>query len=157
MTPSTTVTAGPSVRPTSAPRLRRAVHLFLGVVTIMLGVWAGLRWSLIAVGVDARITSTSWAEEGPALKVLEFEGGRTLTIDDDLMARLGATGPLPGRHLQTEPGSTVATLDGAVVPLRWSTTASKTVVALVGIVAVSVVRRRRTPSSGAVAPPEVSG
>lgn len=135
-------------------RWRLALHVLLGLVTIALGVWAGLRWSLIAVDVDARITSTSWAEEGPDFKVLELDGGRTLTIDDDLMTRLAEQGPLSGRHLQTSAGKTVARLDGRDVPLRWSPTASRTMVALAGIVAISVVRRRREGHRPTQPPPE---
>lgn len=149
--------AGPSaVRSPRQDRLRLGLHVFLGLITIALGLWAGLRWSLIAVDVNARITSTSWAEEGPDFKDLQLEGGRTLTIDDDLMGRLAADrDELPGRHLQTRAGSKVARLDGREVPLRWSSTASRTIVVLALIVVVSVVRRQRgRPTS---APRDVSG
>ena len=141
-----TAPSAPAITPgrSKGARWRLGLHVALGVLTITLGLWAGLRWSLIATHVDARVVGTSWAEEGPDFKVLEFSGGRTLTIDTDLMTRLGDPVPSPGSQLQTDFGATVARLDDREVALRWSSTASRTTVVLAAIVVLSLVRRRRS-------------
>lgn len=124
-------------------RLRFAVHVVLGVATVALGVWAGLRWSLVAVDVDARVTATSWAEEGPAFKVLQLDDGRTLTIDDDLMQRMGGPERVVGEVVTSSAGERSGTVAGRRIPLSLSPTAWQTIVLLGAIAAVGAVRLRR--------------
>lgn len=116
-------------------------HALLCATVMLLGIWAGLRWALIADQVDARVTELTWAEEGPSLKVLKLDDGRALTIDDDLMTRMHAVGPVEGQRLQVERGHRIARLDGEEVPLRWSWTSTRMMVLLGVIVGVSVGRR----------------
>ncbi len=129
----------------AGPYLVRGV---LSVITIAFGVWAGLQWSLISEKADNRISQTSWAEEGPAFKVLILHGGRTLTIDDGLLTRLGGPKAVIGKRLQTKSLSTTARIDDRTIRLRWSATATRTVVVLVllcGFGAWRTARRRRAP------------
>jgi len=121
------------------PYLVRGV---LSVITIAFGVWAGLQWSLISVNTDNRISQTSWAEEGPAFKVLILHGGRTLTIDDGLLTRLGGPNAVIGKRLQTKSLSTTARIDDRTIGLRWSATATKAVVVLALLCAIGAWRTR---------------
>lgn len=138
-------TAGPSEHSSGDRhrRLRLAVHLLLGLLTVALGVWAGLRWSLIAIGVDQRVADTSWAEEGPAFKVLQLEDGRTLTIDDDLMGRMGGPEAVSEQRLRSAFGERVAVLGDHRIELTLSSTAWRTIAALTVIAALGAARLRR--------------
>lgn len=127
----------------SGRRLQLAAHLLLSVVMVALGVWAGLRWSLIAVEVDARITTTAWAEEGPDFKVVVLEGDRALTIDDGLMDRMGEPDALIGQELRHEPMSATLHINGRVVDLLWSSTATRATLLLGAIAVVGIARTRR--------------
>ena len=128
-------------------RLRLAVHLVLGLVMVTLGIWAGLRWSLIAIEVDDRVVDTSWAEEGPAFKVLQLDDGTTLTIDDDLMDRMGGPEALTGQQLSSALGERVAVLDGRRISLALAPTAWRTISLLIVIAALSAVRNGRLRSA----------
>ena len=123
--------------------LRLGVHLLLSLLTVALGLWTGLRWSLIAVGVDQRVADTSWAEEGPAFKVLQLEDGRTLTIDDDLMGCMGGSEAVTGQRLRSAFGERVAVLGDHHIELTLSSTAWRTIVALTVIAALGAARSRR--------------
>jgi hypothetical protein len=124
----------------------------LCAITLALGVWTGLRWGMIAVQADARVTGTSWAEEGPSFKVLILDDGRALTIDDDLMDRLQADGPLRGRHVETEFGADTVVLDDREVPLTWPATGTRATALLAAICVVALVRHRRNDTRRAAAP-----
>lgn len=136
----------PSVR-TAHERARRAgpwvIRVAISAITIALGVWGGLQWSLISEKADDRIAQTSWAEEGPAFKVLNLSGGRNLTIDDSLLTRLGGPKAVIGKRLQTDPLSTTAHIDDRTVRLRWSATSTRTVVVLLLMCAIGALRATR--------------
>ena len=135
-------TAGPSEHSSGDRhrRLRLAVHLLLGLLTVALGVWAGLRWSLIAVGVDSSVASTAWAEEGPDFKLLAMDNDQVLTIDDTMMDRMGGPEAVLGKRFHTNLLGTTLTIGDRQIDLRWSSTASRTTLLLGAVVLLGILR-----------------
>lgn len=123
--------------------VRLAVHLAVALVAVGAAGWAALRWSLIAVQVDGRVATTSWAEEGPAYKVLNLEDGRILTIDDDLYDRMGGRERLPGTVLRTQLGRRSVWVDGRPVSLRVAPRSWRVLAAVAALCVAGVVRMRR--------------
>ncbi len=124
-------------------RVQRGALLVLaavGAVTVLLGAWAGLRWSMIGIGVDARITNSTWAEEGPPFKVLQLDDGRALTVDSVILDRLGGPERAKGQVLHKQVGSRTLHAGQTDQELRMSREAWKTLAALVGLVGFALIR-----------------
>lgn len=120
-----------------------AVLALLGAIAVLLGMWAGLKWSLITVGVHGRVTSAEMAEEGPRFRVIELNDGTVLTVDETVMRDLGGRRAALGRELSKAPGDHDLVADDESIALRPSSAAWTTVAALVSIVALALIRGKR--------------
>lgn len=124
------------------------LRILLALTVIALGLLVGLQRSLISEHVDDRVKTTSWTEDGPAFKVLVMRDGQELTVDDGLLDRMGGTKAVEGKRLRTDAFSTTAHLNSKLIPLRWSNTATRTVLTLAALIIIGAWRARRSRRVG---------
>lgn len=128
--------------------------IVLGVITVAIGAAGASEWSLIPVGLHARVASTGWSDNGPPFKVLNLVGGRQLTIDTRLFQRMGGEG-IKGRLVEKERGDRAVTVNGRTISLTVSSQFWKVAATLTAVVAFALwrhLRRRRALLSQTPAP-----
>lgn len=121
-------------------RGRNAVRVALALIAVVLMVWAGLRWSMITMDVQDRVADVYPAEEGPTFRVIVLERGDLLTVDDELVRRMEAAGPLPGEQVVTRRWSRTLSAGGRTVSLRFATRSWWLLGAVAGLALVGLRR-----------------
>lgn len=129
-------------------KLKQWTGIVAGALILATGWFGVLRWTLIPLGIDARVEDMSWeGRTAGHFRVLYLSDGRDLVVDREFVERAEAQ-LHHGSTITKDAWDTDVVLAGRPVPLRVSTDVWRTIAAVtvpVGLGGWLRWRRRRLP------------